>query len=553
MEQDSTWTDNMCVAGKMSTLNVGKSRRRLSRSSSCPSEDNLLDLSKLRGSPDSFNDSFSKDTPLESRMSSPDLGYSGTPVMEIESSAELDEALNVSVSSTVSGYGDLMRSPPMVDNKHDSPSMSGSNGIRRPVPHQAAFDRKSFGSPSFANRICPATPQRATLLYANAAVDDDSTRRLPPIALARQNSLVTNKVLMSQSELPEDVELSFHRDFEDEGILGSGQFSTVFLGRAKDGSNRICAIKKLNNQFRSRKERDFHLNEVRIMERIGKIPCPYVIHFFTAWQEDGHLYVDIEFAANGTLRDLLLNFNFKKERFTDGTVWCVLHDVASGLKHIHACGFVHLDIKPANILIGGDGVLKIGDFGNAVEIGEDRDGSEGDTRYMPAELLESSFKEPSADVFSLGLTAYELCLPPDHAGLPLEGEAWHDLREERAAPLQSRGAVLKDTITSSMRRNPSTRITTHAILELPEANLYKSSEDPALLTAKPNRPLFSRFSSSLSAINTNVPSADDDRVMTPITTEEASPFSRYSIPIIRSDEGTNHPQPLNKKPFRRDL
>ena len=473
--------------------------------------------------------------------------------MEVESSADMDEALNVSVSSAVSGYGDLMKSPPAVGPTHDdSPEIVNTEGFRRPVPSHAAFDRKLFNSPTFANRICPATPQRASLLYANVSGDEETLRRLPPIALARQNSLVTNKVLMSQSELPEDVELSFHRDFEDEGILGSGQFSTVFLGRAKDGSNRICAIKKLNNQFRSRKERDFHLNEVRIMERIGKTPCPYVIHFFTAWQEDGHLYVDIEFAANGTLRDLLLNFNFKKERFVDGTIWCVLHDVAAGLKHIHSCGYVHLDIKPANILIGEGGILKIGDFGNAVEIGEDRDGSEGDTRYMPAELLESSFKEPSADIFSLGLTAYELCLPPDHTGLPLEGEAWHDLREERAPPLQNREAVLVETILRSMRRNPAQRLTADMILELPETKMYKSTDDPVLLSAKPNRPLFSRFSSSLSAINTNIPQSDEDRVMTPITTDDASPLHRYSIPIIRSDE-SDQTQPQNKKPFRKEL
>jgi serine/threonine protein kinase len=53
-----------------------------------------------------------------------------------------------------------------------------------------------------------------------------------------------------------------------------------------------------------------------------------------------------------------------------------------GLKHIHQCGLVHLDIKPANLLIGLSGVIKIGDFGMACKIGTKEDGHEGDSRLV---------------------------------------------------------------------------------------------------------------------------------------------------------------------------
>jgi serine/threonine protein kinase len=225
------------------------------------------------------------------------------------------------------------------------------------------------------------------------------------------------------------------------------------------------------------------------MERLGKTACEHLVHFFTAWQEDGHLYVEMEFAANGTLRDLINNQNGKDERFPDGTVWCILHDVASGLHHIHSSGFVHLDIKPANLLIGANGIVKIGDFGNAVEIGEDRVGSEGDTRYLAAELLDTLYKEPSADVFSLGLTMYEVCLAPKYSGLPIEGETWHELRTDRAPPLRERSAVLTATIALAMRHDPSARILTSALLALPEVATADSSIDALLLNAKPNKPV----------------------------------------------------------------
>ena len=56
-------------------------------------------------------------------------------------------------------------------------------------------------------------------------------------------------------------------------------------------------------------------------------------------------------------------------------------------------------------------------------------------RYLPQELLNSSDRHYSADIFSLGLTLYELCCTPDLDVLPYSGELWHDLREGRGAPL----------------------------------------------------------------------------------------------------------------------
>lgn len=367
LEENELSEINTCVEGQMSSLRVDKNRR-------LRGQQDEWNLEQRFGSPDSFGGS------LYSRANSPDLGFSGTPVFSVDSPADVftgpDRAHSASRAKRDQSRSPLPITPPIPATVRNLTALFESS-TQRPVPSQSAFDRKFMGSPTFLSKNCPATPLRPPH-YLNSGDDQDAVRR--PAGIYRTNSLAVNKVLLSQSEITEDAEVSFHRDFEDEGVLGSGQFSTVFLGRAKDGSGRVCAIKRLNSQFRSRKERDFHLNEVRTMERIGKVPCDFVLHFFTAWQEDGHLYVDLEFAANGTLRDLNQSLNLRGERCSDEAAWCILHDVTRGLKHIHSCGFVHLDIKPANILIAANGVLKIGDFGNAVPIGEDRDGSEGDTR-----------------------------------------------------------------------------------------------------------------------------------------------------------------------------
>ena len=57
-------------------------------------------------------------------------------------------------------------------------------------------------------------------------------------------------------------------------------------------------------------------------------------------------------------------------------MWRIVHDVAAGLAHIHGCGIVHLDVKPANLLISQEGVVKIGDFGMAADQGQGEDGHE---------------------------------------------------------------------------------------------------------------------------------------------------------------------------------
>lgn len=120
---------------------------------------------------------------------------------------------------------------------------------------------------------------------------------------------------------------------------------------------------------------------------------------------------------------------------------------------------------------------------------------------MAVELLDSNSKMPSADVFSLGLTVYEVCLNLEVSGLPLDGPEWHNLREERAPCITDRSAALVGVVTAMMRRDVQQRISVKAILAMPQIAHAKSSEDPVLTTCKPDRPLYSRHSASLSAIN----------------------------------------------------
>lgn len=99
-----------------------------------------------------------------------------------------------------------------------------------------------------------------------------------------------------------------------------------------------------------------------------------------------------------------------------------------GLASIHKHGILHLDVKPENMLFKGN-TLKIADFGlsRAAQI-RNGDVEEGDSRYLAKEVLNLDFKVDltKADIFSLGMTAYEMLTLEL---LPNNGEQWLHMRE----------------------------------------------------------------------------------------------------------------------------
>ena len=132
------------------------------------------------------------------------------------------------------------------------------------------------------------------------------------------------------------------------------------------------------------------------------------------------------------------------------------------MAHIHSCGVVHLDIKPANLLISAHGVIKIGDFGMAASVGSKEDGKEGDTKYMANELLNNCELHPSADIFSLALFLYkasysEKQLRAGSISLPAQGQMWHVLRSGKAPPLRHTLFPFSAEVmsTQSMQSHPS--------------------------------------------------------------------------------------------------
>ena len=121
-------------------------------------------------------------------------------------------------------------------------------------------------------------------------------------------------------------------------------------------------------------------------------------------------------------------------------------EIADALRHAHARGVVHRDVKPGNILLGRDGHARLADFGIA-RMSLDRGvsagipGVEGTLRYMAPEQLAGAPPGPAADVFSLGAVLHEM----------LTGEAPFDAATPwELAPRQAAGPVAAERLPHAL-------------------------------------------------------------------------------------------------------
>jgi membrane-associated tyrosine/threonine-specific cdc2-inhibitory kinase len=111
--------------------------------------------------------------------------------------------------------------------------------------------------------------------------------------------------------------------------------------------------------------------------------------------------------------------------------WDLIFEMLCGVKYIHDCGYIHLDIKPSNFLVGDDGCIKIADFGLSKKANNsEEDDFEGDAIYMAPEILKTTkFKELNykCDNFAIGLSIMEILF---NVELPQTGKLWKEIRSE---------------------------------------------------------------------------------------------------------------------------
>ncbi|KAJ9111229.1 hypothetical protein QFC22_006604 [Naganishia vaughanmartiniae] len=240
----------------------------------------------------------------------------------------------------------------------------------------------------------------------------------------------------------------FERDFVLLGPIGVGEFSTVWKVREKRNGT-VWAVKR-GKPYVGEKDRTRQLEEVAILSTLAAAPHPNILQFQEAWEEKRQLHIRTALADCGDFATYLQSVS-DDGGLDEGRSWKVLHELLGGLRHIHSLGILHLDLKPANILIDQSGTLQISDFGLSIRLasltsdgypvvpaGDSLNVREGDREYLSPEMLEGVYGTFS-DVFSLGATmlevAFNIMLPSkfkDHAANALPGPVKPALVPEEA-------------------------------------------------------------------------------------------------------------------------
>jgi serine/threonine protein kinase len=186
-----------------------------------------------------------------------------------------------------------------------------------------------------------------------------------------------------------------------ERTLGYGGKAVVYLAHDEE-LRRLVAIKVLAEHLSGDLAfRERFLQESRLASRLSH---PNVVRVYDAGEADGRPYIVMEYVEGDTLAER------GKLGYEDAVPLAL--QACAGLQHAHAAGLVHRDVKPANLLVREDDVLKIADFGiaRAAELTRlTQHGTVlGTATYLAPEQAEGEEVTAAADLYSLGAVLYEV-------------------------------------------------------------------------------------------------------------------------------------------------
>ena len=193
-----------------------------------------------------------------------------------------------------------------------------------------------------------------------------------------------------------------------QGKLGAGAMAVVY--KAKQLSlNRTVAIKILPKRFSENPE--YVERFYKEGQAAGKFNHNNIVQAFDVGEAGGYHYFIMEYVEGKTIyEDLATGKIFDEDEALD-----IIIQVAHALNHAHSCGLIHRDVKPKNIMINTDGVVKLADMGLARETTDIKTAQTeagkayGTPYYIAPEQIRGKIDiDGRADIYGLGATLYHM-------------------------------------------------------------------------------------------------------------------------------------------------
>lgn len=192
------------------------------------------------------------------------------------------------------------------------------------------------------------------------------------------------------------------------GKLGAGAMAIVYRARQLS-LNRMVAIKILPKRFSENPE--YVERFYKEGQAAGKLNHPNIVQAIDVGEAGGYHYFVMEYVEGKTIADdLSAGKVFSEQEALD-----IIIQVAHALAHAHACGLIHRDVKPKNIMISTNGTVKLADMGLArettdIEAAQSEAGKAYGTPYYiaPEQIRGKIDIDGRADIYGLGSTLYHM-------------------------------------------------------------------------------------------------------------------------------------------------
>lgn len=220
--------------------------------------------------------------------------------------------------------------------------------------------------------------------------------------------------------------------------IGEGGMANVYL--ANDTIlDRKVAIKVLRGDLSN--DEKFIRRFQREALSVSNLSHPNIVEVYDVGEEDGQYYIVMEYIEGKTLKQLLK----KRETLSLPEVIDIMLQLTDGLAHAHESYIIHRDIKPQNIMILDNGLVKITDFGIAMALNATQltqtNSVMGSVHYLPPEQANGKSATVKSDIYSLGILMYELIT----GSVPFKGDNAVEIALKH----------MKEKIPSIRKQNPT--------------------------------------------------------------------------------------------------